>query len=235
MQSTHEQPVITIHKEVIDLDEAIKRFEISPIIKRFGTWVVSTYGVECLSAPYRFPFNRVDEPDWLQHMKEKRWVILDDLHDALSFAQELKLRRADYLKEGKPLKVFLCHAKEDKLSVRNIYNRLMVNGIQPWFDEENILPGQDWTLEIKKAVRTSDVVVVFLSQKSVDKTGYVQKEIKIALDAADERPEGKIFIIPARIEECIVPDRLSNIQWVDLYLENGLDRLMRSLYICAQG
>ena len=58
---------------------------------------------------------------------------------------------------------------------------------------------------------------------------YVQKEIKDALDIADEKPEETIFIIPARLEQCDVPDRLSKYQWVDLYVDEGYDRLSRAL------
>ena len=53
----------------------------------------------------------------------------------------------------------------------------------------------------------------------------VQKEIRIALDAADEMPEGRIFIIPLRLEPCRVPDRLAHLQWFDYFGKGGLGRL----------
>jgi formylglycine-generating enzyme required for sulfatase activity len=127
------------------------------------------------------------------------------------------------------LRVFLCHASGDKPAVRALYQRLCAEGIDAWLDEEKLLPGQDWQLEIPKAVRDSDVVIVCLSRGSITKAGYVQKEIKFALDVADEQPEGAIFLIPARLEECQVPDRLNRWQWVSLFEERGYDRLMRAL------
>jgi len=36
-------------------------------------------------------------------------------------------------------------------------------------------------------------------------------------------------VIPAKLEECDVPQRLSRFQWVDLYREDGCRRLMLSL------
>jgi hypothetical protein len=57
----------------------------------------------------------------------------------------------------------------------------------------------------------------------------VQREIKYALDIADEKPEGTIFLIPARLENCRVPDRLSGKQWVNLFEEKGFERLIKSL------
>jgi outer membrane protein assembly factor BamD (BamD/ComL family) len=133
----------------------------------------------------------------------------------------------------RPLKVFLCHASGDKPPVRDLYRRLAAEGVDAWLDQEKLLPGQDWRLEIPRAVQESDVVVVCLSNKSITKEGYVQKEIKFALDIAEEKPDGAIFLIPARLEDCGVPERLSRWQWVDLYEENGFIRLLRSLKLRA--
>jgi len=127
------------------------------------------------------------------------------------------------------LRVFLCHASADKPDVRALYKRLVADGVETWLDQENLLPGQNWQVEIPAAVRHSDVVIVCLSRKSVNKEGYVQKEIKFALDIADEKPEGTIFIIPARLEDCEVPNRLSMYQWVDLFSKDGYERLLRAL------
>lgn len=131
------------------------------------------------------------------------------------------------------LKVFLCQASGDKPSVRELYKHLVAKGVDAWLDQEKLLPGQDWRLEIPRAVKEADVVVVCLSKKSITKEGYVQKEIKFALDIAEEKPEGTIFLIPARLEECTVPERLSRWQWVDLHEENGFIRLLRSLKLRA--
>src|ERR1041384_8722341 len=108
--------------------------------------------------------------------------------------------------ESLPLRVFLCHGREDKPQVRELYIQLQTDGFAPWLDEEDLLPGQDWQLEITKAVRASDIVIVCLSQTSTTKSGFVQKEIKFALDVADEKPVGTIFLIPLRFENCDVPD-----------------------------
>jgi len=42
--------------------------------------------------------------------------------------------------------------------------------------------------------------------KDITKQGFVQKEIRFALDIADEHPPGRIFIIPVRLVDCDVPD-----------------------------
>ena len=72
-----------------------------------------------------------------------------------------------------------------------------------------------------------------LSEKSISKSGYVQKEIKYALDIADEQPEGSIFLIPIRFEECDVPQRLSRWQWVNFFEGQGYKRLLMALEVKA--
>lgn len=129
----------------------------------------------------------------------------------------------------RPLRVFLCHSSGDKPTVRSLYQRLLSESISVWFDEENLLPGQDWRQVIPKAVRSSDVVIVCLSKRAVTRAGYLQKEIRYAIDVADEQPEDVIFLIPLKLEECDVPDRLSRWQWVNYYEPRGFERLMLAL------
>lgn len=129
--------------------------------------------------------------------------------------------------------VFLCHSSADKSTVRELYGRLKAGGIDAWLDEKNVMPGQDWQLEITRAIRSSDVVIVCLTHGSINKAGYIQKEIRIALDIADEKPEGAIFLIPVRFKECSVPERLYRYEWVDLFEDGGYERLLRSLQACA--
>jgi hypothetical protein len=77
-------------------------------------------------------------------------------------------------------------------------------------------------------------VLICLTGKATTKTGFIQKEIKYALDVAAEQPEGEIFLIPVKFEECAVPENLSQWHWVDLFAENGFERLVRALTVRAE-
>jgi len=101
--------------------------------------------------------------------------------------------------------------------------------MDPWLDDVKLSPGQRWKTEIPKALYASDAVIVFLSTNSITKEGFVQREMKFALDKMLEMPEEKIFLIPARLEECEVPDSLKGYEWVDLFQKNWNRRLMLSL------
>lgn len=128
------------------------------------------------------------------------------------------------------LSVFLCHSTDDKPAVRNLWEKLNAERwVSPWLDEKNLLPGQDWNAEIERAVKKSDVVIVCLSEKSVKKEGYLQKEIRIAVRVADEKLPGRIFIIPLRLDNCAIPEDLSGCQAADLFAADGYQKLLRAL------
>ena len=136
------------------------------------------------------------------------------------------------------LRVFLCHSSSDKPAVRELYQRLnAASWMDVWLDEEKLLPGQDWDYEIERALDNSDAVIVTLSTGSISKEGYVQKELRFALDIALEKPEGTIFILPVRLDDCEWPRRLRAIQGIDYfpleYRELAFARLRRSLELRA--
>ena len=113
---------------------------------------------------------------------------------------------------------FLCYAKENQTVVREFSQRLKSEGwIDPWFDEEDILPGQIWQDSVVDAVRQSHAVIIFLSKIAVASEGFFQRELKLALDTASEKPDGTIFIIPICIDDCDVPDMLLRYQYVNYF------------------
>jgi hypothetical protein len=134
------------------------------------------------------------------------------------------------------LRVFLCHSSQDKPIVRELYWQLSTEDwIEPWLDEEKLLPGQEWDLEIEKAVEAADVVIVCLSNNSVNKEGYVQREIRFVLDIALTKPDETIFVIPLRLEDCQPPRRLRGWQYADYFPPErrqwSYQRLQKSLKI----
>jgi hypothetical protein len=132
------------------------------------------------------------------------------------------------------LKVFLCHASENKPIVKDLYNDLVAAGYEPWLDSEVLLPGMDWDREIKLGLRSSDAVIICVSSVLVDKEGYIQKEMRFAQDIQNEKPDGTIFLIPLLLDKCKVPYALQDIQWGDYSASDGFERLVRGLNIRAK-
>ncbi len=132
------------------------------------------------------------------------------------------------------IKVFLSYARDDIKIAERLYNELSSrNDIKVWFDKKSILTGQNWSLEIAKAIRDCSFFILLLSHNSTTKRGYIQKEIKEALEAYEYVPEGTIFILPARIESVTPPSSLKKLQYVDLFpssnWSSGVQQLIKSV------
>jgi hypothetical protein len=122
--------------------------------------------------------------------------------------------------ENRHLKVFLCHASPDKPQVFELYKRLAAEGwIDPWLDVENLLPGQYWSSAIEQALTEADSIIIFISHNSVDREGFVQREMNLAWNLSLQKPRNVIYLIPVRLEDCDVPFELCGRQWTDYFGE----------------
>jgi hypothetical protein len=131
-----------------------------------------------------------------------------------------------------PDQVFISYVRQDAEAANRLYNDLKKAGLNPWLDTKSLLPGQKWKIAIKNAIRNSRYFIALLSSNSVEKRGYVQKELKEALQILDEFPESQIFIIPVRLDDCNINDsRLNELHRVDLFpdWEQGIQEALRSL------
>ncbi|MEL4893834.1 AAA-like domain-containing protein [Crocosphaera sp. Alani8] len=133
--------------------------------------------------------------------------------------------------------IFLAHANEDKPLVRELYGKLVEAGYKPWFDEEDLLPGQNWREEIPKALKNSDMFIACLSSTSISKRGYIQKEFKMAMEMMAEFPSGTIYFIPLKFDDCEIPElrqseyglNLKDLHWLDYWNPNGFEKLIKSI------
>jgi hypothetical protein len=125
--------------------------------------------------------------------------------------------------------VFLSYAKEDKQTVKTIMNDLHNNGILTWFDERELLPGDDWEAKIEIAIEKSDYVLVFISSRTIDKIGYKNREIEYALRQYSLRPSGKRYIIPILLDDCEPPREFKKIQWLKVSEEKWFDKLLNAV------
>ena len=132
---------------------------------------------------------------------------------------------------SRPLRIFLLHARSDEDAVQRLYGRLVREGADVWLDRERLLPGQDWANEIQKAIHRTDIVVACLSRGFNKQGGYRHEELRIALEEADSRDAAGIFIVPARLEPCDLPEPLRRWQRVDLFEPNGFKQLLTALQV----
>lgn len=131
---------------------------------------------------------------------------------------------------------FISYAREDRETALRLYRDLVKSGARPWLDVEDLLPGQDWQHAITRAISESSHFLALLSVHSVNKQGYVQKELRHALDLLDTFPPGDVFVIPVRLDDSKPRhDRLATLHWLDLFADydEAFQKLLRSLRIEA--
>jgi hypothetical protein len=131
----------------------------------------------------------------------------------------------------KAVQVFLSYAREDEEKVGILYQKLSQKGFKPWMDQEDILPGEKWKIRIQRAIRDSDFFLACLSANSINKRGFLQREIKDALDIWQEKLDSDIYLIPVRLERCDVPENLHDFQWVNIFEKDGWERLLEALEV----
>ncbi len=133
----------------------------------------------------------------------------------------------------RPLKVFLFHAPSDKIAVRDLYLRLLGEGVDAWLVKDKLLPGQDWTDEIHKAVGEADAVIICLSE-GFNQGEFRRKRARAAFDAVVEQLDDELFLICARLEDCALPEPLGKCQSVDLFETGGHEMLIHALQAHAE-
>ena len=119
---------------------------------------------------------------------------------------------------GEQVVIFLAYAEEDRADVKRLFHSLQEEGLDPWMDQEKLLPGENWPRAIENAIESADFFCVCFSHKSVGKRGYFQSELRFALDRATYLPFGDIFLVPIRLSDCTIPREISKkMQYLDLF------------------
>lgn len=136
--------------------------------------------------------------------------------------------------------VFISYCRDNLAEVSNLRDRLIAAGERVWWDQD-ILPGSDWKMEIRRALgRSYAVVCCFSAELAARSRSGVFPELADAVRSLRERPPGEIFLVPVRISKCEIPDieiddgrYLNRLQTLDLYppeeIEPAFDRLLAAL------
>ena len=92
--------------------------------------------------------------------------------------------------------IFVSYARPDRERVLPFVSALRARGFDVWMDFRDLKPGQDWRFEIERAMDEADIILAFVSVNSVDHRGFVQRELRSALDRANEKLIDDIYLIP---------------------------------------
>jgi len=64
--------------------------------------------------------------------------------------------------------VFISYSSKDRGFVEQLVKDLRDNGIEPWYDQSEMLPGDSLTQKIGEAILDSDFLVIILSPNSIE-------------------------------------------------------------------
>ncbi len=128
------------------------------------------------------------------------------------------------------ISIFISYAREDHSQASKVRDFLLNNSFHAWMDTYDILPGEKWDHKILEGLHGADFILLCLSNNSVTKRGYLQKEVKQAVELSKNMLDTDIYLIPVRFDNCVIPRSISEYQWVDLFESEGFDRLHSAIY-----
>ena len=63
--------------------------------------------------------------------------------------------------------VFLSHSSADKPAVEALAHWLRREGLEPWLDKWNLIPGEPWQQEIERALRACETCAVCIGPSGI--------------------------------------------------------------------
>lgn len=108
---------------------------------------------------------------------------------------------------SEPLRVFISYSRSDAGFAQRIAHSLNMNGAIVWFDQTSILAGRNWSTEVQKGLDTSDLMIVIITQESMESPN-VEDEWQYFLD--EGKPLIPLLLRPARMHF-----QLRRLQYID--------------------
>ncbi len=102
---------------------------------------------------------------------------------------------------------FLSYARLDERIALRVADDLIAAGVSVWVDQYDIRPSQHWDQAVETAVRGCGGLIVILSPRSAESPN-VADEVSVAI-------EGGKTLIPILIESCVLPLRMTRMQYID--------------------
>ncbi|MBZ5491473.1 MAG: toll/interleukin-1 receptor domain-containing protein [Acidobacteriia bacterium] len=210
--------------------------------KNIETLFCKAYGLaECDMNEY---FDEVQLPYLSYYSYGENVAVLEERPDALSLSRAYQAFVTKLIESELPwkpipidqerrLRVFISYASPDKDDALRLCDRLIVDGIRPWIDDTDILPGESLQQSIANAIRESDVGVICMSSKSRHAPNDVASASFQAVRRLGESLDS-FKIVPVRFDKSDLPDWLQNRQSADLFEPDGYSKLLTSLRSIAK-
>src|SRR5271170_1054953 len=118
--------------------------------------------------------------------------------------------------------VFLSYAREDTAPALRMAEALRSNGVEVWFDQNELRGGDSWDAKIRRQIKECSVFMPVISARTQERhEGYFRREWKLGAERTHDMAAGVAFIVPIAIDDtseqaAIVPDEFLRIQWIRL-------------------
>ncbi len=128
--------------------------------------------------------------------------------------------------------VFLSHTSKDKEIVRPIAERLRADGLRVWFDEWEILPGDNIPMKVDKGLEQSRLLVFCMSANAFgsDWTDLETGAFRFRDPAHKERR-----FIPLRLDDAPIKDALAQFLYIDWRQEADREQEYAKLLAACRG
>jgi PhnB protein len=90
--------------------------------------------------------------------------------------------------------VFLSYNRSDKYTVKNLAHALSQNGLKPWLDDWNLIPGAPWQPEIEKVLKKCRSVAVLIGPSGL--SPWQSEEMRAAINRRVQETNGLFRLIP---------------------------------------
>jgi TolB-like protein len=130
------------------------------------------------------------------------------------------------METGSPRAVFISYARDDIAAAQRAAEALRSNGVEVWFDLNELRGGDAWDQKIRKQIKACTLFLPVISARTQERSeGYFRLEWKLAVERTHLMAEGVPFLVPLVLDDtsdsgALVPTEFLRVQW--MRLQGGL-------------
>lgn len=117
--------------------------------------------------------------------------------------------------EEQEFDVFLCHNSLDKPEVREVGYQLQKEGIRPWLDEWELIPGQSWQRALERRIASIKSAAVFFGAHEIRRWQWLEAEAFLREFVARGCSVIPVMMKSMTALEPEIPLFLRGMMWVD--------------------
>jgi len=128
-------------------------------------------------------------------------------------------------------RIFVIYSHKDAEIAQTLVNDLKASGFDPWFDRDEILPGQRIDNTLLAGISQSAVAILLVSKNINPQSKYLSTEIEMALSVMRSKSDLHSPIIPVLLDDSPIPQPLEGVNWIRLESKGDFERLVKGLHL----